>query len=150
MNPIQVLGPLAEYTFQLIKEKKYKDTSLQVSCRRCLSKGPHVFQRFEIGGGWLPFSGKKIFFCHNCCSELLENGATITTWTDRIEAAIHAGKNKDALWELEIMLTSSQKLTAKDREEIIRLKSEFNKTNADIELLSRKLRELIDRFKKNT
>jgi len=48
------------------------------------------------------------------------------------------------------MLTSSQKLTAKDREEIIRLKSEFNKTNADIELLSRKLRELIDRFKKNT
>ncbi len=67
---------------------------------------------------------------------------------DRVEAFFKAGELKDSIAALETLVATSNKLSAKDRADIIHLREEFQKANTDKELLKKQLRELIERLKK--
>lgn len=146
MNPA-IIGAMANNIYLKYKTKKLMGSTIYMSCRRCNYTGSHEFRRIAPSL-FLPFAGKNIFLCKNCSSEMLEDGTIITTLWERIEAFFKAGELKDAIWELETILASNQKLSVKDREEIIRLKNELGKVNADVGLLKRQIKELIDRVQK--
>jgi len=146
MNPFALAGSVAETLWRHHQEKKHKNDQINVACSRCHSTGPHRFRRMEPAL-LVPFSNHPIFLCSNCKAELKKDGTAITTLWDRVEGFFNAGKYKDSLCELETMVATSQIITARDREDIVRIKQELTNVNANQDQLKQQLRQLIQRIK---
>lgn len=148
MNPFALAGIIAEAIVLQIRTARNKNTSIEIPCKRCHSTLRHPFDRFDPGWSPVPFHLNKIFKCAECGVSMYENGEILVTFFDRVDGFIHYPKLMETINELELLVARDTNIAAKHSEEILRLKSELNKINSDKDLITRNLRALITRIKK--
>ena len=127
-------------------EEKYQDLTIELKCKRCNSSMKPAFSRCEYST-FFPWSHKKIFKCENCKGEMYEDGKIIVTLMDRIDGFLKAEKNIESIAGLESLLANNQKLAANYHQELLDIKEQASKANADNALLNKKLHDLFEKIK---
>jgi len=169
--PFPLLIPLAIAIFAgggtAVGTKKAREyfnegETIYVSCRRCHSYGPHLFDRINRsvapgllmgfiagipGGLILGITGKRIFKCRSCGADMYEDGSRPgATLSERLEGFSNYPDLKDAIEDFQNLVANNQTIAAKHHEEIARLQRELDDVNSDKEILAAKLRTLINKM----
>jgi hypothetical protein len=159
------LGPLTSKGARAFRESWNEGEKIGIDCRRCLSSGPHVFVRIDRkesggllsgillgvpGGALHGLTGKRIFKCERCSTEMYEDGSHLgASFSERMDGFANYPKLRESVEQLQYLMKNHTKIAAKHMEEIVRLETELFALNSDKELLERKVRQLIEKIRKD-
>ena len=143
------------FAIRKFKEWRNKGDYIRVPCRRCGAWGPHDFTKVDsgisdyLGIPLVPLLRKRIFTCGKCGVEMYEDGCRPTaSFAQRFEAFMKQPEFQEAYEQLQQLVAQNQKIAVNHAKEIMRLQEMLADINADKAELIRKIRELIERIRR--